>query len=164
MKRLIIVRHAKSSWKEFSLADKDRPLNKRGIQNAKDMGTYLLTKKFDNPYFLSSPAKRALDTAVLISETIQNNPNIAIKEALYTFSDSNNIFIQEASQVDNQFETVFIFSHNETCFEFVHSICPNEVHDFPTCAVACFRADINHWSELKKEKLRLEFFQIPKEL
>ncbi|MGA9237317.1 MAG: histidine phosphatase family protein, partial [Desulfobacterales bacterium] len=66
MKLIILIRHAKSSWKDPSLGDFDRPLNKRGKRNAPFMGQKLKERKIIPDLLLSSPAKRARKTAIAV--------------------------------------------------------------------------------------------------
>jgi phosphohistidine phosphatase len=70
MKTIILVRHAKSSWKDLSLDDFDRPLNKRGKINAPLMGEKLKERQIMPDLILSSPAKRARKTATTIAKKI----------------------------------------------------------------------------------------------
>lgn len=70
MKRLTLVRHAKSSWKDPSLDDFDRPLNQRGERDAPVMGRRLKARGARPSLILTSPAKRAKRTARLIAEAI----------------------------------------------------------------------------------------------
>ena len=70
MKRLFLVRHAKSSWDDPSLDDMDRPLNNRGKRNAPEMGIRLRKQGIIPDLLISSPAKRAHTTAKSISEEI----------------------------------------------------------------------------------------------
>ena len=67
MKSVIIVRHAKSSWDDFSIPDFDRPLNERGKEDGPKMAKRLLNKKISIDAFISSPAKRAIKTATLFA-------------------------------------------------------------------------------------------------
>jgi phosphohistidine phosphatase len=84
MKLLLLVRHAKSSWKDRSLADRDRPLNRRGLKDAPRMGKRL-AKNYPAPHLvLSSPAVRALSTAKAIAKAIDYpGSHIRVEERLY---------------------------------------------------------------------------------
>ena len=62
MKKIFFLRHAKSSWSDFSLKDFDRPLSTRGIQDAELMGNYFQTKKINLDVVISSPSKRTKET------------------------------------------------------------------------------------------------------
>ena len=88
MKTLYIVRHAKSSWTYEGIKDIDRPLKKRGINDAY-LVSKVLQKKVDRPnLFVSSCANRALHTAVIFSYAF-NFPlaNLKVSKSLYSFSD-----------------------------------------------------------------------------
>ena len=86
-KTLILVRHAKSSWKDTNLNDIQRPLNKRGNRDAPLMGEHMAKHNIIPEVILSSPGLRALTTARLISVKIGIKPSdIITKDAIYTFS------------------------------------------------------------------------------
>ena len=70
MKKLVLIRHAKSSWKNPGLRDFDRPLNKRGKADAPEMGRRLALRSLMPDRLLSSPAKRAIRTAEIIAGAI----------------------------------------------------------------------------------------------
>jgi phosphohistidine phosphatase len=70
VKTLLLVRHAKSSWKEASLPDRDRPLNRRGNRDAPEMGRRLANLVGTVDLIVSSPATRAMATARIVSESI----------------------------------------------------------------------------------------------
>ncbi|HID69647.1 MAG TPA: hypothetical protein EYP35_04115 [Desulfobacterales bacterium] len=70
MKHLLICRHAKSSWKDPSLADFDRPLNKRGKRDAPQMGKMLVSHGIFPDLIVSSPAKRAKKTALRLAKEL----------------------------------------------------------------------------------------------
>ena len=68
MKSLLVMRHAKSSWKEVDLVDHDRPLNKRGMKDAPRMGKLLRKERLIPELILTSSARRARDTAEAAAE------------------------------------------------------------------------------------------------
>jgi phosphohistidine phosphatase len=84
MKTLILVRHAKSSWKDRSLPDRMRPLNKRGKRDAPMMGQRLAKRGVDVELMISSPAKRAMATAEAMAEELDYPwDGIVAEERLY---------------------------------------------------------------------------------
>ena len=77
---LLLIRHAKSSWKDIKLVDFDRPLNKRGMHNAPLMANRIRTYSLDLSLIISSPAKRAMNTTnTKINNTILKNIATAIR-------------------------------------------------------------------------------------
>ncbi|MBK8473109.1 MAG: histidine phosphatase family protein [Sphingobacteriales bacterium] len=86
MKRLVLIRHAKSSWDDGAISDFDRPLNARGQHDAPRMGAWLREKGITPDLIYSSPAQRALSTARLIAhETGYSLADIITKDILYRF-------------------------------------------------------------------------------
>ena len=77
MKQLLLVRHAKSSWADFSVKDFDRPLNDRGKKDAPEMAKRLRDKDIDIDVFITSPGKRAKKTAeIFVKEYKQEKGDI----------------------------------------------------------------------------------------
>lgn len=164
MKRLIIIRHAKSSWEDSTLKDIDRPLNKRGMQAANLMGYFLKQKNFEDKLFISSPANRALATAKIMHAIVDSKRPIQINPDLYTFSDNGSVFLNCLSTIPEHIQTVCLFSHNETCYHFVHAKSKGSIEKFPTAALASFLVNSPLWSSTKNNNLLFEFCQFPKEL
>ncbi len=83
-RKLFIIRHAKSSWEHNGLDDIDRPLAERGIRNAGEMAKRLLAENLVPQLILTSPANRALNTALIMSKIWGLDPeNLQVHEALY---------------------------------------------------------------------------------
>ena len=111
MKRLTLLRHAKSSWKYPNLDDLDRPLNRRGRRDAPMMGKRLAKDKTLPDLMISSPAKRAWKTAKIIArevgcEKAKIEKNIALYEA------GVSELIQVIQKIDGKYDDVMIFGHN----------------------------------------------------
>ncbi|MGB7661527.1 MAG: histidine phosphatase family protein [Nitrososphaeraceae archaeon] len=83
MKTLLIMRHAKSSWKEQDLPDYDRPLNKRGKNDAPRMGKLLKDEDLVPDLIMSSTAVRAKKTAELVAKTRKYKGKIVLDRSLY---------------------------------------------------------------------------------
>jgi len=161
MRRLYLIRHAKSSWKNPGLADRDRPLNKRGKRDAPFMGTRLKKYNVKPDVIISSPAKRALDTAKIISKEI-NFPiaKIVTNESIYAadFSD----LLLEIQIIDDAFDQVMIFGHNPELTELAEYLTNYQIDNMPTCSIFCIDFDINSWKEVSKGKGIFGFFDYPK--
>jgi phosphohistidine phosphatase len=82
MKTLFLIRHAKSSWDDTALPDKDRPLNDRGWRDAPKMGKRLAKRHVKPDLILSSPAVRALRTAEIIAKKLDYRRKIVVNERL----------------------------------------------------------------------------------
>lgn len=149
MKTLYIVRHAKSSWAYEGIADIDRPLKKRGINDAHLMSKYL-AKKINRPdVFISSVANRALHTGVIFCQNF-NYPfsMLRIKKELYSFSDG--YLVKTVRALDDNFNSAIIFSHDHGINTFVNKFGSQPIAHVTTCGVIGIRFDEKHWKNIKK--------------
>lgn len=157
MKTLYIVRHAKSSWKYEGIDDSDRPLNKRGINDAYIMAK-VLKKKIDRPdVFMSSSANRALHTSMIFCNTF-NYPlsNLKISKSLYSFSDG--YLIKTVKALDDAYNSAIIFSHDHGINTFVNKYGDKLIDHVPTCGIIGIKLKIKHWKNLSKGKTILVDF------
>jgi len=162
MKTIILVRHAKSSWKDPSLDDFDRPLNKRGKKNAPFMGKKLREQQVMPDVVLSSPAKRAKKTAIAIAKAIgYPKKQIIFDDNLY-HAGVRYIF-ELVKNLDDAYETIMLFGHNPGINQFADmSVKRNRVDNIPTTGIYCVRFDVNQWQKLKEGKGECVFFDYPK--
>jgi phosphohistidine phosphatase len=155
MKRLILVRHAKSDWPEET-EDFDRPLADKGLQDAMNMSRFLKNNNISIDYFVSSPAVRALNTCRIFNQAYQLD--CTTNEKLYNPSERN--FESVIYDLDDNLSSVALFSHNNGISNFANSISEDIFH-FPTCGVAGFEVDCDSWSEFDGAKKKLLFFYEP---
>ena len=130
MKRVYLARHAKSSWKDFSLSDFDRPLNKRGKRDAPFMAQKL-KEMGEKPNIISSPAKRAKKTAEHFSQTL--DVPLILDDRLYEAHTSDfEAVLKEAFQTH---DSVMIVSHNPGLTMFNDEISNKPIFNIPTTGV-----------------------------
>lgn len=158
MKKLILVRHAKSDWPEET-EDFDRPLADKGLEEALQMSRFMKNNQIFIDSFVSSPAVRALNTCKIFNQSY--HINITTNEKLYNPSESN--FESIIYDLDDRHDSVAFFSHNNGISNFANSISEDIFH-FPTCGVAGFEIDCNSWSEFDGAKKKLLFFYDPGKL
>ncbi len=151
MKTLYIVRHAKSSWVYQGIEDIDRPLKKRGINDAHLMSKFL-SKNITRPdVFMSSSANRALHTAVIFCENLEYPfSNLQIRRQLYSFSDG--YLVKTVKALDDGFNSAIIFSHDHGINTFVNKFGNTPIAHVPTCGVIGIQFDEKHWKNIKKGK------------
>ena len=157
MKTIYIVRHAKSSWAYREVADIDRPLKERGINDAYLMSKYL-SKKIDKPdVFISSVANRALHTGIIFCRNF-NYPlsNLQIKKELYSFSDG--YLVKTVKALDDSFNSAIIFSHDHGINTFVNKFGSQPIAHVTTCGVIGIRFDEKYWKNIKKGRTILVEF------
>ncbi len=148
MKTLYIVRHAKSSWEYDGVKDIDRPLKKRGINDAYLISNVIHKKVACPDVFIASCANRALHTAMIFSYTF-NYPlaNLKISKSLYSFSDG--YLIKTVKALDDGFDSAIIISHDHGISSFVNKFGSQLVDHVPTCGVVGIKFDTNHWKNIK---------------
>lgn len=160
MKELYLVRHAKSSWQYEEVDDYDRPLKGRGIRDAHIISNFL-SKQTNAPEALfSSPATRALHTAMIFARNLQFPFSaIQLREELYLCSE--NELLRFIKGLNDDYHRVMIFGHNPTMTNFVNRCIDQRIDNVPTTGVACFNFDIDSWKDAEF-KARLALFDYPK--
>ncbi len=159
MKKVYLIRHAKSSWKDFSLEDFERPLNKRGKSDAPLMGAKLHNKKVVPDTILSSPALRAKTTAEIIAKKIGFEKEIVYKKDIYEASATT--LHKILTKIADKKSIVFLFGHNPS----LNELAENYIHfneNIPTCAVVEIAFDCNSWADISAENASLVSFDYPK--
>jgi phosphohistidine phosphatase len=150
MKTLFLLRHAKSSWDDTALPDKDRPLNDRGRRDAPEMGERLAKRDVKPDLILSSPAVRALETAEIIARKLDyRRKDIVVDDRLYAVAADD--LLDVIHKLDDKLKRVMLFGHNPELTELAHRLS-NKITDMPTCAVAEFAFDAKSWSSIGKGK------------
>ena len=161
MKTLLLIRHAKSSWDDFSLPDIDRPLNDRGKRDAPEMADRLLDKKVEIDAFVSSPAKRARKTAEIFSKAFgQGKKAVLVKEELYEAGE--NQFAEVVSSLSNGDDVVALFSHNPGITDFANTLTATRIDNIPTTGIFAVQAQTNDWRNFASAPKQLWFFDFPK--
>jgi phosphohistidine phosphatase len=162
MKRLTLVRHAKSSWKDLSLPDADRPLNKRGTRNAPDMGRRFAQHFPDGRYHIvTSPARRARTTARLFAEAAGYPvADILVDDRVYLADVT--VLLEVARGLDDAWDHVVLVGHNPGFTDFINSATKHFIENLPTCGVAVLQYNIDHWAELGRTPAILDELDYPK--
>lgn len=161
MKKVTLIRHAKSSWKDASLADIDRPLNRRGKGDAKEMGIHLKNINLVPELVYCSPAKRARHTArLLLTRLLGETELIRIHEEIY-FKGSDEI-IELIKSSNDQYESLFVFGHMPDMASVLNDLSGLFEYEFPTCCVASIVFDVNKWQDIEKGTGKNEYFVYPK--
>ncbi len=161
MKKIYLIRHAKSSWKEEGKSDFERGLNKRGKSDLKYMAKRL--KSFDvmPDLILSSPAKRAKKTAIEIAKIIgYDTDDISFQDCLYDSSYDSYMYLLES--LNDKYDSIFIIAHNPTITEAGERLSGAILTNMPTCSIVCIEFDTNSFKEIKEGNGKVLFFDYPK--
>ena len=162
-KTLILMRHAKSSWDDPTLDDKDRPLNKRGKRNAPEMGRRLAEDGFMPEVVISSPARRALKTAErAASELGFEKSDVGIEDSIYSW-DSNSV-LEAIWGLDDDLSSVMMVIHNPAITDLVNELTGSDIENIPTAGVAVIGFEAPKWSKVQAGSGELVMFDYPKKL
>lgn len=161
MKKLVLIRHAKSSWKDDRMKDFDRPLNDRGKTDAPLMGKVLAKQGAQCDLYLSSPAKRAITTARAISEELGlSRDQLRTINDLY-LADADTIMEVIANEGGNA-DTIFVTGHNPGFTELANRLSEARIDNLPTCGIFAVELDMAQWPEITGKQGRFLFFDYPK--
>ena len=160
-KRLTLLRHAKSSWNNPGLDDRDRPLNKRGERDAPMMGQRLLKKETRPSLILTSPAKRARQTARLIAGEIGYPLEFLQTEHELYLADPGTMLAIIAQQ-DNAFNDIVLCAHNPGITDLANRLSGASIDNVPTCGMVFLEAEISSWDEINTSRCTLAEFDYPK--
>ena len=160
-KMLYLVRHAKSSWSDSSLSDRDRPLNKRGRRSAPDMGRRLAAQNQLPDLIISSPAKRANSTARKIAKEVGYDQSKIVTDENMYFSGTGSM-LEMLENVDDRYDSVMIVGHNPAMTTLMNMLSGSSVDNMPTCAVALIDFPIMSWSDLHSADGQLLTYDFPK--
>ena len=161
MKNLIIVRHCKSSWKDPSLSDFDRPLNKRGNIDGELMSNYLRKKEKKIDKLILSTSKRTRLTSKYFIEKIHFN-SISYLDELYHASYSE--IIKIISKIENNFNNIMVIGHNPGLTELINHFTDMRIYNIPTTGIIKVEFKEAKWSKITENKGKIVYKKFPKEL
>ena len=147
MKTVLILRHAKSSWKQPEVPDHDRPLNKRGEQDAPRIGTLIQAKGLVPDLIISSTAKRARKTAKLVAKKSGYKEKFQLTPAFYHAGPR--AYIAVLNNLQNDYNRVMVVGHNPGLEQLVENLT-GQIETMPTASLAHILLPINDWSEFDR--------------
>jgi phosphohistidine phosphatase len=161
MKTLLLLRHAKSSWKDENIKDFDRPLNQRGFKAATQIGRLVRKRKLKPDLVLSSPAERARQTAHLMLESARLNTELRYDQRIYEAGAAR--LLEIVSQIDDGVESAMLIGHNPGMEELL-KILTGQDHHLSTATLASIELDFEKWNKVRGGTGRLEWLTKPKEV
>ena len=155
-----LVRHAKSSWEDPTLADHDRPLNRRGRLAAADMAGRALREGWSPDLLLTSTAVRACETAAFFQRAF-DLPDRRVQTMAGLYNASPETLLKCIRAIPPDADDVLVFAHNPGLEDLAATLAGRPVH-FPTCAVARFACAAEAWARVKPSELKLLHHDFPK--
>lgn len=162
-RKLIIVRHGKSCWDHQGLDDIDRPLAERGILNSAEMAKRLLEKDIVPELILTSPACRALNTALIMLRNWGLQPGkLQIHDPLY------DAYLKEIGEVvataPPEIATLAIYGHNPSFTAYANSFLEKPLDNLPTAGVVVVTLDSKGWSKIGRKEVKETYVDYPKRI
>ncbi|WP_218943524.1 SixA phosphatase family protein [Exilibacterium tricleocarpae] len=161
MKTLLVVRHAKSSWADPGLGDRDRPLNRRGLADAPQMGERLRRRGDIPQAIVASVALRAAATARALAAALGFAPDaIRYDESLYTFDSAQ--LLGCVQSFDDTWTRCLLVGHNPAVTELVNDLGYCDIDNVPTCGMVKLTLPVTRWSDLAPGRGSMDYFDYPK--
>jgi phosphohistidine phosphatase len=151
----------KSSWKDKDLPDIERPLNRRGKEDAPVMATRIREAGIRPSLILSSPAHRAWTTAKVIAREISYPAEFLQREAELYLADVDTL-LELLERQDNKFNSIMIVGHNPGLTEFANYLLPNLTDNIPTGGVVSLNIETDDWNLRDRAPAELLVFDYPK--
>lgn len=168
MRTLYLLRHAKSSWDDPTLADHDRPLALRGIRATSAVAEHLRHAEVVPDVVLCSAAQRTRETLERLGEAIPDDCEVHLEDRLY--GAPAKVLLGRLRTLPDDARRVMLIGHNpalqELALRLAASGSPLDrmAHKFPTAALATLEASIDTWSDLAPGCAHLTSFVRPKDL
>lgn len=156
---LFLVRHAKSSWSDPTLADSERPLNSRGHRDAPVMAARMASLGY-KPELYSSSANRALTTARYFAKELGvSEDRINVSRELYHASASGIVHFAQSLKAGG---VAMLFGHNPGFTDAVNELTNSRIDNVPTCGVAMIVFEVDDWRLIGPGDGKLVSFDYPK--
>lgn len=162
MKTLSILRHAKSSWEFTELDDYERPLLNKGVKRTLRICKVLVDAKYFPDLILSSPAKRAAETASVVIEKLSVPlAQLQLSEQLYPGNEES--ILKEISQVKENIKHLMVVGHNPGLTDLAFSLTKNDKFDWiPTSGLVQIEFKCSKWSDIDFSNAKLKNYYVPK--
>jgi len=161
MKTLTLVRHAKSSWHDTNLSDRERPLNKRGLRDAPIMARRAVEAGIRPSLIIASPAVRAWTTAKIFATEIGYPVEFLQREDDIYLASLDRLLDVVASQ-DAGFNNLMLFGHNPGLTDFANYLSPGLTNNLPTAGIVSVELDRDDWLLFDRPATELLVYDYPK--
>lgn len=155
-KTLIILRHSKSSWSYADIQDFDRPLKRKGIVRAYKVAEGLKKRYIFPQRIISSPANRAIHTALIVAKELQIDYQKVVLEKDFYLSEKQDIK-KVVTECSDQINSLMIVGHNPIWTELVNDWQEKNIVHLPSSGVAIIEFQCNAWKEIDAKYAKLNY-------
>jgi len=161
MKRLFLIRHAKSSWNDPGATDFERKLNTRGKRDAPFMARQLASRTEAPDILIASPASRARKTAEIMADGVgYARKRIRFDEQVYDAGSQD--LLRIVRSLDDEYRSAFVVGHNYAITDFAERLTGETLNNIPTSGIVAVDCGVDQWHRLAHGNCRLLFFDYPK--
>ena len=146
MRTLFLLRHAKSSWSDTQLDDFDRPLNERGIRSAPFIGEIMVARGYRPDLIISSPAKRAKSTSLLVCDVLSASYELRFDNRIYESSPGT--LLEVTLAIPNDYSSAMLVGHNPGMEGFI-KLLTGDSEQMPTASLAVIEIDVDSWKNVR---------------
>lgn len=161
MKKIILVRHGKAEDESSEISDFERSLTLKGKVVAGIMARKLLQKEKSLGVILTSPAFRAVETALIFAREFGISTDKVIMNSNLYFKMGYRNLPELLSTIDEETETVSLFGHNPSFTEIANILCQEGCDFLPKTGIVCISFKIMTWSEIDRNEGKTEYFFKP---
>ena len=170
MRRLMLLRHAKSDWARPGLRDHDRPLNPRGREAAPKMGVYMVRHALVPDLIVASTAKRVVETLELLLPAFGTPPKLVSEQRVYNAGAT--ALLGLIKETPRSAHSLLLIGHNPGMGELAGALIASGdvdarqrlIEKFPTAALAVIDFALDDWAKLHPRAGRLDRFVVPRAL
>jgi len=162
-KKIFIVRHAKSSWADMSVTDKERKLNARGKKDAPRMAAWCKEHGYIPQLMISSTAVRARKTAAAFHKEMKlDNNQLLLTDTLYHAPAET--YLENCYGLPESIESVMLFGHNPGITYLANEVHDEYIDNVPTCGVLVISTSASTWDQVDFSNCTLQLLKVPKKL
>lgn len=161
MKKIILVRHGKAEDDSPEISDFERSLTLRGKMISRLMAQKFKAKEKSRLTLVSSPAFRALETALIFAEELGISAERVIMNSYIYHGISPESLPKILSTAAEEAETIVLFGHNPSFSDIADSLSKEGCEDMPKSGIVCFSFNVSTWSEIGRNKGKMEYFLKP---
>jgi phosphohistidine phosphatase len=159
-KTLHVVRHAKSAWDDEGVADIDRSLKPKGIRNAYEISRRLKLQQFSPDKMVSSPANRALHTAVIFARAF-DYPLKQLEVNKVFYESSVEKIMDYIRKTSDKHDSLMIFGHNPEFSDLVNVFTADTIDNIPTSGVVTLRFKTESWKNISSQCMEKQMSHFP---